>query len=224
MPNSSGSAVTIDVWQPLPGPALPVSRIASARVARPRLVIGTLVIAVHALFLLARFAPGERVAGNSGANAFPLEVTFLDTALAETGVTTETVTPTLEPITIDAPEMQDFALIEESTGLERRPPEQRPVIPFTAPRVDPAAGTADTTSFAAQAGLEAGRSATALLAVDISETGAVVNVTVQKTSGSSRADAACAEYARALRWLPGSINGEPRAMRVRFSATLTRTM
>jgi len=117
--------------------------------------------------------------------------------------------------------LPDLALLDIDVPAESRTPVRGVAkLPFRAPL--PGSPLPDSSAFAEQAGLARGASATVVLAVDVSASGVVTSVMVERSSGDPRVDAAAAAYAESLRWSPGITNGEPRAMRVRFTATLRR--
>jgi hypothetical protein len=78
----------------------------------------------------------------------------------------------------------------------------------------------DETAFARRAGLVPGQPKTVVLVADIGEDGRPNNVNVVQGSAIPAVDGAAVDYALALRWIPGTRNREPLAMRIRFSVTL----
>jgi TonB family protein len=122
------------------------------------------------------------------------------------------IEPVIDPPPLPALRFEDDIFAQSSSNS---------VIPFIPPRLDPEL-LPDSSSYAAQAGLSIGSSATVLFALDISDTGFVTAAFVQKSSGNAQVDAAAIEYAKTLRWIPGTMNGSPHAMRIRFATTLTR--
>jgi TonB family protein len=97
------------------------------------------------------------------------------------------------------------------------------MIHFRAPQVDVQVFV-DKKPFAAKAGLNSGKTALVVLALDITADGRVATVLVQKSAGNPNVDAAAVAYARSLRWTPGILKDRPSAMRVRFPVMLTGNM
>ena len=81
---------------------------------------------------------------------------------------------------------------------------------------------ADADVYAHRAGLPPGQSATVLLVLEMLADGSVGDVSVRRSSGSLAADSAAIEYARLLRWTPGTIDHRAQAMRITFAVALTR--
>ena len=73
--------------------------------------------------------------------------------------------------------------------------------------------------FARKAGVQ--RPQTVVLAVLVLEDGRVGDVQVTRSSGNADVDAAAIEYTRALRWIPGTKDHQPQAMRISFPVILT---
>jgi TonB family protein len=73
--------------------------------------------------------------------------------------------------------------------------------------------------FARKAGVQ--RPQTVVLAVLVLADGRVGDVQVTRSSGSAAADAAAIEYARMLRWIPGTKDHRPQAMRISFPVILS---
>jgi TonB family protein len=74
--------------------------------------------------------------------------------------------------------------------------------------------------YARRAGLSIGRPATVFLILEILSDGSVGAISVSRSSGSAAADAAAAEYARQLRWTPGTMDHRAQTMRITFPITL----
>jgi TonB family protein len=81
---------------------------------------------------------------------------------------------------------------------------------------------ADAEVYAQRAGLPPGHPATVLLVIEVLADGSVGDVSVSRGSGSPAADSAATEYARLLRWTPGTVDHQARAMRITLPVTLTR--
>ena len=79
---------------------------------------------------------------------------------------------------------------------------------MSAPELDPAVKV-ESKPYAEQAGLSAGAAVTILLAI-----------TVVSGPKDSMIEMAAIEYARALKWIPGTLGRRPQAMRINFPVTL----
>lgn len=88
-----------------------------------------------------------------------------------------------------------------------------------APRIDPDA-VLMTAPFAERAQLVPGEVVTVLLLLQIAGDGAVISAKIVRSNGSESANAAALDYARATRWIPGSIDGEPRPMQASLTVIL----
>lgn len=106
----------------------------------------------------------------------------------------------------------DLALPELSMTL-------RPETAIDAPRIDPSL-TVDVAFYSARAGLAPGIIATVLLLLDIAPDGAVTSAQVIRSDAGDAANFAALEYARATRWTPGMIDGQPRAMQASLTVIL----
>jgi TonB family protein len=76
-------------------------------------------------------------------------------------------------------------------------------------------------AFARNAGVVPGHPATVVLAILISEEGRVNDAQVARSSGNAAVDAAAVRYALTLRWIPGTQNHQPQAMRITFPIILS---
>jgi TonB family protein len=114
----------------------------------------------------------------------------------------------VEPIEIAMPELPEVAVaaIVEEPAVE-------------APRIDPLFGP-DVTPYSARANLAAGKTATVLLTVSIGADGAVISAEIVRGSGDESVNAAALDYARATRWIPGTIGGVPRPMQASLTVIL----
>jgi TonB family protein len=81
--------------------------------------------------------------------------------------------------------------------------------------------TASSAVFARNAGVVPGHPATVVLVILISEEGRVNDVRVARSCGNAAIDAAAVDYALTLRWIPGTQNQQPRAMRITFPVILS---
>jgi TonB family protein len=91
--------------------------------------------------------------------------------------------------------------------------------PFVAPRIDPETRI-DIAPYAVRAGLAPGRAAAVVLMVEVLADGSVGNIAVERSTGDAAIDAAAMDYVRAASWIPGNLQGQPTAMRIRFAVTL----
>jgi TonB family protein len=76
--------------------------------------------------------------------------------------------------------------------------------------------TVSSAVYARKAGVAPGHPATVVLAILISEDGQVNEVHVARSCGNAAVDAVAVDYALALRWIPGTQNHQPQAMRITF--------
>lgn len=94
-----------------------------------------------------------------------------------------------------------------------------PKTAIDAPRIDPAIAV-DVAYYSARAGLAPGMIATVLLLLDIAPDGTVTSARVVRSDAGDAASGAALDYARATRWTPGMIDGEPRAMQASLTVIL----
>jgi TonB family protein len=78
----------------------------------------------------------------------------------------------------------------------------------------------DIGEFARRAGIETGRPLTVVLSVQVNADGDVVGIDVVRSCGLPAADKAAMDYVLLLRWIPGTVDGVPRSMRVILPMTL----
>ncbi len=81
--------------------------------------------------------------------------------------------------------------------------------------------TVSSAAFARNAGVVPGHPATVVLAILISEEGRVNDARVARSCGNAAIDAAAVDYALTLRWIPGTQNHQPQAMRITFPVILS---
>ena len=81
--------------------------------------------------------------------------------------------------------------------------------------------TVSSEVYARNAGVMPGHPATVVLAILISEQGRGNDVRVARSCGNAAVDAVAVDYALALRWIPGTQNYQPRAMRITFPVILS---
>jgi TonB family protein len=87
------------------------------------------------------------------------------------------------------------------------------------PRIDPDVQL-HTAAFASRAQLRPGEVATVILLLQIGADGTVLSAEVVRGNGSEAASEAALDYARATRWIPGTVDGEPRAMQASLTVIL----
>jgi TonB family protein len=75
--------------------------------------------------------------------------------------------------------------------------------------------------FARKVGVKLRQPATVVLAILVLADGRVGEVQVTRSSGRVDVDAAAMDYARALRWIPGTKEHQPQAMRISFPVILS---
>jgi TonB family protein len=125
--------------------------------------------------------------------------------LPEVRLLTPTVDSTsLTFISFDDP---DAGLINGITG------------PTSAPQLDPSVGI-DAARYAARAGLTTGDAVTVVLAFEVLTDGSAGAITIVNSTGDSAIDAAAIDYARALKWIPGTVDRRARVMLIHFALTL----
>lgn len=88
-----------------------------------------------------------------------------------------------------------------------------------APRIDPELRLSSA-AFASLAQLGQGEVVTAILLLQIAGDGAVISAEVVRSNGSAAANEAAIAYARATRWIAGSIDGESRPMQASLTVIL----
>lgn len=88
-----------------------------------------------------------------------------------------------------------------------------------APRIDPSFSV-DIAYYSARANLSPGVIATILLLLEIAPDGSVVSAQIIRSSAGDAANAAAMQYAQATRWMPGKVDGEPRAMQASLTVIL----
>jgi len=91
--------------------------------------------------------------------------------------------------------------------------------PASAPRLS-RFQSVDVRDFAQRAGIAPQHPVTVILSVQVGEDGGASEVNIVRSSGVAAADAAAIDYALALRWIPGTVDRNPRAMRVMLPVTL----
>jgi len=79
---------------------------------------------------------------------------------------------------------------------------------------------AEVDPYARRAGLSVGRPETTVLVLEVLSDGTVGAVSVSHSSGNTAADAAAMDYARLLRWTPGTVDHRAQTMRISFPVTL----
>jgi hypothetical protein len=99
------------------------------------------------------------------------------------------------------------------------PPGAFPEEVFEAPRIDEAARL-DIGPYSARAQLEPGTVAAVLLLLEIGADGSVLSAEVVRGLNGDAANEAAIEYARETHWIPGRVDGEPRAMQASLTVIL----
>ena len=89
----------------------------------------------------------------------------------------------------------------------------------SAPELDPAVKV-ESKPYAEQAGLSAGAAVTVVLAIEVQADGTAGEIIVVSGPSDSMIELAAIEYARALKWIPGTLGRRPQAMRINFPVTL----
>jgi len=91
--------------------------------------------------------------------------------------------------------------------------------PASAPRLS-RFQSVDVQDFARRAGIAPQHPVTVVLSVQVGEDGGASEVNIVRSSGLAAADAAAIDYALALRWIPGTVDRNARAMRITLPVTL----
>ena len=78
----------------------------------------------------------------------------------------------------------------------------------------------DTSPYSARAGLPDGATATVILLLDIGPDGSVMSASVVRSNAADTANEAALDYAKATQWMPGRVDGEPRAMQASLTVIL----
>jgi len=179
---------------------------------RPRLLIAGAVAAGHVALLgqLAFVAPRE-AAGN-GAPEFLAIAQIIVQAPHWDKVPLPQVDFDTVPVDTDALKLVQF----DDAGED---PLAGVIGPASAPRLA-RFQYVDVRDFAQRAGVRPGHPVTVVLSVQVTPDGAANSVDVVRSSGSATADAAAIDYALSLRWIPGTVDRNPRAMRVMLPVTL----
>ena len=140
------------------------------------------------------------------------------------------IQPESPPIVVDLllGEFADAEIpLEESAASDPKELLDPPQLPADAfaepqlevPRIDPDMQLVGA-PFAARAQLEQGEVITAILLLQVGADGKVISAKVVRSNGDDTANEAAIEYARATRWIPGSIDGEPCAMQASLTVIL----
>jgi TonB family protein len=116
--------------------------------------------------------------------------------------------PELVQLELTAPMLPEL-LVESGATLRMLEP----------PRIDPTARL-DLSPFTSRAQLPRGQIATVLILLGIAVDGTVEDAQIVRSTGDESANAAALDYARATRWIPGNVSGEPRAMKASLTVIL----
>jgi TonB family protein len=145
-------------------------------------------------------------------------------------ITVQRLQPDPGPITVELLASETLALVRDEGTLavtdmvfELEPPRlpddaiAKPQI--ESPRID---GDAHVyiAPYTARAQLAHGEVATVILLLQIAADGSVISAELVRSNGKEAANAAAMEYARATRWIPGLVDGEPRAMQASLTVIL----
>ena len=111
---------------------------------------------------------------------------------------------------VSAPQLVQFDEVPETrlagaTSFPRLPPFQ----------------SANALDFARRIGVGHNRPLFVVLSVQVGANGRAGEIDVIRSCGQAEGDAAAIDYARALRWIPGTFNNVPQAMRVVLPVTLS---
>ncbi len=87
------------------------------------------------------------------------------------------------------------------------------------PRIDPSLALT-TAPFVSRAQLLPGEVVTIMLLLQIGADGAVISAEIVRSNGGDAANVAAIDYARETRWIPGTVDGEPRAMQASLTVIL----
>jgi TonB family protein len=87
------------------------------------------------------------------------------------------------------------------------------------PKIDPMWGP-NIAEFSERANLPAGKTIKVMLSMAIGADGGVISAEVIRSTGDEAANDAALDYARATRWIPGTVAGEARAMQASLTVIL----
>jgi hypothetical protein len=87
------------------------------------------------------------------------------------------------------------------------------------PMIDPEMQL-DVSSYNARAGLPVGVVATVILLLEIGPDGSVMSAEVTRSNAEATANEVALDYAKATQWMPGRVDGEPRAMQASLTVIL----
>lgn len=201
--------IEIGYWEP-PGALARTSHRRNS--VSSRLGAALIALAAHALWFWAVVLPTSPNYSDDDTTTDSLSVELV-TPIRDRVNVIEPAAPTID-IPVQIP-------IIDLPRVTARPP--TPTVgrhPFVVPQLDPSSRT-DVGPYARKAGLAPGRRAIVILAVDVGADGLPTRVLIESSSNDAFADAAAADYARSLKWIPGEVNGQASAMRIRFTVSLT---
>jgi TonB family protein len=192
--------------RPAMNTSFPNSSITLAR-ASLRTVGFLLIVAAHIVFGLACFRNTMELQTVSAAN-LPMYGEWIEQDPPADSVFVESHDIPPDPLSIPVPELPEVsvAVLNDEPALEE-------------PKIDPLSGP-DVAAYSQRANLPAGKTATILLTVGIGVDGAVVSARVVRSSGDAAVNAAALDYARATRWIPATVDGQPRAMEASLTVIL----
>jgi TonB family protein len=99
------------------------------------------------------------------------------------------------------------------------PADSMPEPAIEVPRIDPD-HVVESAPFAGRAHLRDGAVATVLLALQIAADGSVLSARIVRSDGDESVNTAAVDYARATRWIPGSIDGAAQPMEASLTVIL----
>jgi TonB family protein len=173
----------------------------------PNMVTGGIVILAH----LAAFAPLMRStpAGQRGHQDSYMTANIIETSYRPVTWDTTPV-PDIMPV---RPTFNAYGL--QSVNFEDEDENSAVIAAGSSPRLSRVQGITPQV-VARQRGVQLIRPEIVVLMILILEDGRVGDVQVSRGSGDARVDIAAIEYARALRWIPGTKDHQPQAMRISF--------
>ena len=177
-------------------------------------LIAVLVIGIHVLFLRSFEHSGSRQ--TLWRKSVPMDSFILAQIVAQSSESNK--------VPIADVKLEPVPITSVSTTIEQiNDPDDEPAASTGAPASFPrlaAAQPVDIRDVARRAGIEPGRPLVVVLAVLVDTEGAVSAINIMRTCGVEAADQAAIEYARHLRWIPGTINHVPQSLRVILPVTL----
>jgi TonB family protein len=180
--------------------------------APPKLLTSAIIVLGHVIALSVIF--GQTSSGQSTRQSAYLSAVMVEIANQDT--TSDTVPlPDIKLITpsinTDALKSVRFEDLEDNMGVMGS---------ASSPRLS-RLQVASPEFFAGKAGIQLHEPTTVVLAILVLQDGRVGDVQVTRSSGSAKIDAVAIEYAQTLRWIPGTRDHQPQAMRISFPVILS---